>query len=105
MIFDPVLRNAGANSQEKIKSWIRDQYIHPVESCHSFDEVLAWFDKNDIEFVNSIPSCEIKLQGDGDLFEQSSPSTRYERVWQQILMIFTSLGGEGGLFIFIGRKR
>ncbi len=105
MIFDPVLRNADANSQEKIRSWIRDQYIHPVESCHSFDEVLDWFERNSIEFVNSIPSCEIRLQGEGDPFEQSTPSTRYERIWQQILMIFSSLGGEGGLFIFIGRKR
>jgi hypothetical protein len=29
----------------------------------------------------------------------------YERVCQQIIMIFSSLGGEGGLFIFVGRKR
>ena len=105
MIFDPVLRSADANSSEKIKSWIRDQYIHPVESCHSFDEVLKWFDKNNIEFVSSIPSCEIQLGKEGDLFKKSSPSTMYERVWQQIFMIFSSLGGEGGLFIFVGRKR
>lgn len=105
MIFDPVLRNADANSGEKVKSWIRDQYIHPVESCHSFDEVLAWFDKNNIEFINSIPSCEIQLGKENDLFARSSRSTLYERIWQQIIMIFTSLGGEGGLFIFVGRKR
>ncbi len=105
MIFDPVLRNADANSGEKVKSWIRDQYIHPVESCHSFDEVLAWFDKNNIEFINSIPSCEIQLGKENDLFTKSNRSTLYERIWQQIIMIFTSLGGEGGLFIFVGRKR
>ena len=105
MLFDPVLRNAGPDAQDKINAWIRDQYIHPVESCHSFDEVLAWFDRNDIEFVNSIPSCELKADADADLFRPSSRSTRYERIWQQILMIFSSLGGEGGLFIFIGRKR
>ena len=105
MIFDPVLRRADKNSGEKVKSWIRDQYIHPVESCHSFDEVLGWFDKNKIEFINSIPSCEIQLGKETDLFKKSSRSTMYERVWQQILMIFSSLGGEGGLFIFVGRKR
>ena len=105
MIFDPVLRNADANSAEKVKSWIRDQYIHPVESCHSFDEVLSWFDKNNIEFINSIPSCEIQLGKQVDLFKKSSRSSPYERIWQQIVMIFTSLGGEGGLFIFVGRKR
>jgi SAM-dependent methyltransferase len=105
MIFDPVLRNADANSAEKVKSWIRDQYIHPVESCHSFDEVLGWFDKNNIEFINSIPSCEIQLGKEGDLFKKSSRSSLYERIWQQVIMVFTSLGGEGGLFIFVGRKR
>ncbi len=105
MMFDPVLRNADANSAEKVKSWIRDQYIHPVESCHSFDEVLRWFDKNNIEFINSIPSCEIQLGKESDLFKKSSRSSRYERIWQQVIMIFTSLGGEGGLFIFVGRKR
>ncbi|MGH8497341.1 MAG: class I SAM-dependent methyltransferase [Methylococcales bacterium] len=105
MLFDPVLRKADENSGEKIKAWIRDQYIHPVESCHSFDEVLGWFERNNIEFINSIPSCEIKLEGEGDLFKKAGVSTKYERVWQQILMIFSSLGGEGGLFIFVGRKR
>lgn len=105
MVFDPVLRKADANSSEKIKSWIRDQYIHPVESCHSFDEVLGWFKRNNIEFINSTPSCGIQLTGGGGLFEMASVSTRYERVWQQVLMIFSSLGGEGGLFIFVGRKR
>jgi SAM-dependent methyltransferase len=105
MLFDPVLRKADANSGEKIKSWIRDQYIHPVESCHSFDEVLMWFEKNSIDFINSTPSCEIHLGSAVDLFENASVSTKYERVWQQILMIFSSLGGEGGLFIFVGRKR
>jgi SAM-dependent methyltransferase len=105
MLFDPVLRNAGPNADEKIKSWIRDQYIHPVESCHSFDEVLRWFDANGIEFVNSIPSCEIALPSPGGLFKQAKRATRYERICQQLFMIFSSLGGEGGLFVFVGRKR
>ena len=105
MIFDPVLRNSDKNSAEKVKSWIRDQYIYPVESCHSFDEVLRWFERNDIEFVNSIPSCEIQLGKEADLFKKTSPSTMYERVWKQVLMIFSNLGSEGGLFIFVERKR
>ena len=104
MIFDPVLRNADKNSAEKIESWIRDQYIHPVESCHSFDEILRWFKRNNIEFINSIPTCEIQLEAGGDPFRKTNSSTMYERIWQQVLMIFSSLGGEGGLFLFVGRK-
>jgi SAM-dependent methyltransferase len=105
MLFDPVLRRTDANSTEKIRAWIRDQYIHPVESCHTFDEVLEWFDRNDIEFVNSIPTCEIKIQDDSGLFRKSGRASLYERIWQQIFMIFSPLGGEGGLYVFVGRRR
>ena len=28
---------------KKIDAWIRDQYMHPIESLHSLDEVLSWY--------------------------------------------------------------
>ena len=31
--------------KDEKKAWIRDQYIHPIESLHTIDEVLKWFDK------------------------------------------------------------
>ena len=37
--LDPTLRNLKLNEDEK-KAWIRDQYIHPIESLHTIDEVL-----------------------------------------------------------------
>ena len=51
-----------------MNSWINDQYKHPVESTHTFDEVLKWFNDNNIEFINSIPS--IQNLNDGDLFKK-----------------------------------
>ena len=59
MLLDPMLRNKKGN-QEQIKAWIRDQYEHPVESLHTLDEVFSWFKENNIEFVNSIPICDLK---------------------------------------------
>ena len=56
-ILDPILRKIDKNSQYKIDAWIRDQYLHPIEHIHTFDEILKWFDQNDIEFINSIPQC------------------------------------------------
>ena len=56
MIFDPILRNIKKENKEQIESWIRDQYEHPVESLHTLDEVLKWFKKNNIEFINAYPS-------------------------------------------------
>ena len=76
-LLDPVLRKTPKNSQDKIKAWIKDQYMHPVESLHTFDEVLKWFDENNIEFISSIPQCSpyetVKekpfKQSKGDLIE------------------------------------
>ena len=59
MIFDPMLRNIKKKSKKQIDAWIKDQYTHPVESLHTYDEILGWFKSNDVEFANSIPSCDM----------------------------------------------
>ena len=43
--MDPIVRKMNKNDNEKRKSWIKDQYEHPIESSHTIDEVLNWFDK------------------------------------------------------------
>lgn len=105
MFMDPYLRSLNKKtSQRKINSWIRDQYEHPVEQSHTFDEVLKWFDDYDIEFINSIPS----IDGDeNNLYFKHNSAGRgnaISRIFSQFKMIFGRLGGEGGLFIMIGRK-
>ena len=108
MIFDPVLRKINNKSIKKINAWIKDQYKHPVETTHTFDEVLNWFDKNNIEFINSFPNCEFFESDNEDVFKKlyfkKSRSTFVERFLSQITMIFTRPGSEGGLFLFVGRK-
>ena len=42
--IDPTLRNLKLDDDEK-NAWIRDQYVHPIESLHTIDEVLLWFKK------------------------------------------------------------
>mgnify|MGYP006087128289 FL=1 len=101
-IFDPTLRNLKNNKEEK-KAWIRDQYIHPIESLHTIDDVLDWFDKNNIEFINSIPSSSFD-EDDDDLFTKKSRGDLYSRISNQFSMIFNNLGSDGGLFIVIGKK-
>ena len=104
MLMDPVLRNLKSDSPEQIDSWIRDQYIHPVESLHTFDEVLQWFKKNNVEFVSSIPQSHFDFQNTENLFEKQKPGNFLTRLFNQILMIFNYLGSDGGLFVFIGKK-
>tara|TARA_B100000795_G_scaffold61440_1_gene41236 strand:- start:643 stop:1542 length:900 start_codon:yes stop_codon:yes gene_type:complete len=101
-IFDPTLRNLKDNTEER-NAWIRDQYIHPIESLHTIDNVLEWFDKNDIEFINSIPSSNFD-EDEGDLFSKKSRGDLYSRISNQLSMIFNNLGSDGGLFIVIGKK-
>ena len=103
--LDPVLRKIPDNSQDKINAWIKDQYTHPVESTHTFDEILKWFKLNNIEFINSIPESSPFNVTKKKIFEKNSEATFVERILQQLIMIFSSFGGEGGLFIFIVKKK
>jgi len=103
-IFDPTLKNLKISDEER-KSWVKDQYFHPIESLHTLDEVLDWFKKNNIEFINSIPSCDFEFSQDFEnLFEKKSRGSFYSRFLNQISMIFNRLGSDGGLFIVIGKK-
>ena len=103
-LIDPTLRNL-KNDPEEQKAWIRDQYIHPVESLHTTDEVLKWFNENNIDFISSIPECDFDDRGYDNLFEKKSVGTLYSRIVNQISMIFNSLGSDGGLFVLIGKKK
>jgi len=101
--IDPTLRNLKLDENEKI-AWIRDQYIHPLESLHTIDEVLKWFKIHSIEFISSIPSSDFDYDYD-DIFEKKSSGTFFSRFLNQFLMIFNSFGSDGGLFILIGKKK
>ena len=59
-IFDPTLKHLKISKEER-KSWIKDQYFHPIESLHTLDEVLNWFKNNNIEYISSIPSCDFEV--------------------------------------------
>ena len=102
--LDPTIKNLKKGNEQQIKSWIRDQYEHPVESLHTLDEVLRWFNKNNIEYINSIPSCNFGDRNDLELFQKTENGTFLSRLFSQISMIFNYLGSDGGLFIVIGKK-
>tara|TARA_A100001015_G_C14986197_1_gene711641 strand:+ start:316 stop:1218 length:903 start_codon:yes stop_codon:yes gene_type:complete len=103
--FDPTLRNLKLSENEK-KSWINDQYFHPIESRHTLDEVLDWFNKNEIDYIDSIPSADFVIsQNNVDIFVKKSKGDKYSRLFNQFSMIFNKLGSDGGLFVVIGKKK
>ena len=83
-ILDPTLRNIKKGNDRQIEAWIRDQYEHPVESLHTLDEVLMWFKKNNIEFINSVPSCNFNDNKALNHFEKSSKGNFFSRLYSQI---------------------
>ncbi len=103
-IFDPTLKKLKVSEDEQ-DAWIQDQYSHPQESLHTIDEVLEWFNKNNIEFISSIPSCDFEISDTSNLFSKQSSGNYLTRFLKQITMIFNALGSDGGLFVLIGKKR
>jgi hypothetical protein len=102
-LLDPILR--ARISKEKKEAWFCDQYEHPIESLHTLDEVLQWFDTNSIDFISSIPTCDTSPVDYNNLFPKQSRGNIITRLISQILMIFARSGSEGGLFLVIGKKR
>lgn len=102
--LDPVLRTS--KSEAKRKAWFADQYLHPVERKHTIDEVLQWFDDNDIQFLGSLPSCRFATNTGGFIqFNENDRANKASRLAAQIDMLFQTYGAEGGLFIMAGRKK
>ena len=65
---------------------------------------ILWFKMNNIKFINSMPESSPFYDIKRNIFEKSSKATFIERILQQFIMIFSSMGGEGGIFLFVGKK-
>ena len=83
--IDPTLRNLKLDENEKV-AWIRDQYIHPLESLHTIDEVLKWFKIHNIEFISSIPSSDYDYDYD-NIFATNSLGNFFSRILNHVLIL------------------
>src|SRR5437660_5816531 len=102
--LDPRLRDWN-KEPARIKAWFMDQYRHPHETRHSIDEVLGWFRKYNVDFVNGIPHLDGSDFSEREpLFQVHRSGTSISRTTTQLGMLLSG-GTDGGLFIMIGRKR
>jgi SAM-dependent methyltransferase len=102
--LDSRLRKEGV-AKGRWDAWFADQYKHPHESRHSQDEVMTWFDENEVDFLSGIPAPDGKdLHADDNLFVPHPRGTPLDRFAVQIGLLLEG-GKDGGLFIMIGRKR
>lgn len=92
-------------AEEKKRAWFMDQYKHPCESTHRMGDVLAWFRRAGVAFVNSIPHPRAfeSFSSDERLFAVHPVGTRVDRAIVQLGMLLAG-GRDGGLFMMIGRR-
>tara|TARA_B110000971_G_C19993206_1_gene492940 strand:- start:700 stop:1632 length:933 start_codon:yes stop_codon:yes gene_type:complete len=100
--LDPQMRKMSA--KPKLDAWFADQYEHPIERCHSIDEVLKWFKNKNIKFKGSVPSCYFGQSFNGIENMNGVKHNFLSRLMTQVGMNFNTLGNEGGLFLMVGQK-
>lgn len=102
--LDPRLRD-WSREPDRIRAWFMDQYRHPHETRHSMDEVLGWFERHGVDFVNGIPHLDGSAFAESErLFANHVPGSTPSRFMTQFGMLVSG-GRDGGLFVMIGRKR
>lgn len=94
-LFDPIYRKKDFKSK---LSWLKDQYYHPLEKRYNFSNLHNWFESNDIEFINSIPS----YNKNKPFHDKNLKGDNIDQLNVQIIDFFEN--NEGGLFLFLGKK-
>lgn len=95
--------------KERARGWWNDQYLHPHETTHTIGEVLSWFEKNDIEYYQTVPSSTLRnksiyaIEGAWNKTNQTYPYLP-ARIYKQACWLWET-HHEGGYWITFGRKK
>lgn len=101
--IDGVVRNQ-IRDKRKAEIWVKDQYYNPHETWHSIDEVMQWFEENNVDYLNCYPSIIGSGGDEVDLLSPSDPGSKPMRLLTQLSWLATT-SEEGALFIMSGRRR
>ncbi len=89
-------------SDKKKYAWFKDQYNNPHETKHSYNEVINWFNENDIEFINSIP---FNFDLNDKIFLKKKKNEKFKIFLKEFFLMFNLRQiYEGGFFVMIGKK-
>ena len=92
--------------KERARGWWNDQYLHPHETTHTIRGVLKWFKKNNVGYLQTIPSStffeksDVEIAGVWNSFKEKYPSFLV-RFYKQLEWIFKT-NREGGYWITFG---
>ena len=88
--------------KKKKYAWFKDQYYNPHETKHTYFEIIDWFKKNNIDFLNSIP---FNFDINDKIFNKKLILNKSELFFKEISLMFNLRQiYEGGFFIMIGKK-
>jgi 2-polyprenyl-3-methyl-5-hydroxy-6-metoxy-1,4-benzoquinol methylase len=91
--------------RRKADIWVKDQYYNPHETWHSVDDVLEWFQENQVEYLNSSPAIwGTTREGPYGLFRKTDPGGKAMRILTQLSWLGT-IAREGALFDVVGRRK
>ena len=90
-------------SEKKKYAWLKDQYFNPYETKHTYFEIINWFEKNNIEFINSIP---FNFDINGKIFKKKLILSKNKMFFKELSLMFDpNQIYEGGFFVMIGKKK
>lgn len=95
--------------KERARGWWNDQYLHPHETSHTIGEVLKWFKKNNVGFIETVPptiffsEASLSIAGVWNVHKKNPPLF-FTRLIKQLKWIFETQR-EGGYWITFGRLK
>ena len=93
--------------KERARGWWHDQYLHVHETSHTVGEVLKWFKKNKIRYIQTVPTCtpndisNIEIAGVWNDYKEMYPYFLI-RLYKQLTW-FWKTQREGGYWITFGK--
>ncbi len=93
--------------KERARGWWNDQYLHPHETTHTIGEVLNWFNKNNIDYYNTVPSSNVFDTSDLEItgvWNKEKIPIFPVRMYKQLSWIL-STHHEGGYWVTFGKNK
>ena len=96
------------NDKERLNGWWNDQYLHPHEISYTVGKILKWFKKNNVVFMQTLPSLSLFDNSNleiGGVWNNSNTVYTYFpiRVYKQLTWLWKT-HKDGGYWMIFGRK-